>query len=249
MIKELTITLEPQTHNNFDQNVGSIFQGVLMETIDSDYATYLHNSQLHPYSQYVLCNNDKNELMWRISALDKTTCDEILPPLYELQSFYLKKKDCPVHIKSREFTRETTYEELIETHMAFGSDVKGLKFNFLTTTTFKSDGTYINFPSTYYVMNSLYKKWLQCAPDRNLENLVDIMDLTSALSFNKYNLRTKPFHVERQRIPGFVGSLELSIRNPSVGFLCCLLGDFANHSGIGIKTGIGMGATVVSPIL
>ena len=51
ILKTLEIRFSLPSTVKLNQAIGSIMQGVLMERIDRDYATYLHKQNLRPYSQ------------------------------------------------------------------------------------------------------------------------------------------------------------------------------------------------------
>ena len=54
MLGKLELKLRCAEELNYQ--MASLFHGVLMELIPSEYADYLHLSQLHPYSQHVEYN-------------------------------------------------------------------------------------------------------------------------------------------------------------------------------------------------
>ena len=62
-------------------------------------------------------------------------------------------------------------------------------------------------------------------------------------SIIKYNLKSTSFHLEGTRIPSFVGWIVIRNDGPqTMGNFIKLLLRFGKFSGVGIKTGIGMGA-------
>lgn len=83
-LKTLEIKFALPSHIKLNQAIGSIMQGVLMERIDHDYATYLHKQNLRPYSQYIFFSKKQHCLIWRISTLNQQAHDEIILPLLNL---------------------------------------------------------------------------------------------------------------------------------------------------------------------
>lgn len=75
MISRLVVELTTKSKEKIDYNIGSALQGVLMKTIDSQYAQKLHEKSLNPYSQYFFKN--KNKLYWVINTFTKEAREEI----------------------------------------------------------------------------------------------------------------------------------------------------------------------------
>lgn len=74
---------------NYKQS--SNLQGVIMETISSEYAGALHNNRVNPYSQFVVREN--NSIVWYIKTLTEEAYKNIILPISELKEFELKKKE------------------------------------------------------------------------------------------------------------------------------------------------------------
>ena len=59
---------------------GSLFHGAIMEILNSEYADELHQSQLHPYSQY-LESDSNGYVYWVVNCTNRKASDNILSPL------------------------------------------------------------------------------------------------------------------------------------------------------------------------
>ena len=68
----------------------SDFQGVLFNKIDENYADFLHQQQLHPYSQSIIFKD--NQPYWRVNTTNKEAYDHIIKPLLndDFNSFFIK---------------------------------------------------------------------------------------------------------------------------------------------------------------
>ena len=67
--------------------------------------------------------------------------------------------------------------------------------------------------------------------------------LISSSNISRYELKSTLFSLEGTKIPAFIGKMTLKINGSQT--LCSfvnMLFTFAEYSGIGIKTGLGMGA-------
>lgn len=70
--------------------------------------------------------------------------------------------------------------------------------------------------------------------------------IVSYTTIIKYHLRTKEFCLEGVRIPAFVGTITLKVGGPQMLVnLVHFLAAYAEYSGVGIKTAIGMGAVTI----
>ena len=75
MLSSLNIELEGKIEKSRNDLLGSLFQGFIMENIDTDYADTLHVSTLHPYSQYVTMTDDK--IIWTLNTLNAEAKEKI----------------------------------------------------------------------------------------------------------------------------------------------------------------------------
>ncbi len=141
MLAQLTIELETNDRIGYLQS--SLFHGVLMEHVSPEYAEILHESKLHPYSQYLLY---KNKLYWIISTTNQEAYQSIIEPLLkpDFDTIHLDKKDIDIKIINRSL-KLSSNKELLNKFYLEQSD-KYLTIEFITPTAFKSDGHYIFIP-------------------------------------------------------------------------------------------------------
>jgi CRISPR-associated endoribonuclease Cas6 len=111
----------------------------------------------------------------------------------------------------------------------------------MTPISFKSNGSYINIPDLRLIYNSLLRRFNEFSeqsfiPMETIDQLVDASDLA-------YRLRSTFYHLEGVRIKAFTGSFTVYLYGtPQIIQLANMLFRFAEYSGIGIKTTLGMGA-------
>lgn len=246
-LKTLEIKFALPAHIKLNQAIGSIMQGVLMERIDHDYATYLHKQNLRPYSQYIFFSKKQNCLIWRISTLNQQANDEIILPLLNLPySILLRHKQTNITTISKEIIYKNTYENLAQKYFSLPNnpdEQKIIDFNFITSTAFKSQGKYIIFPEIHFLLSSLLNRWNYLSQTDFLNDKSISANLQRYLYVADYKLNMRPFALEGVRVPAFVGLYSLGVvKNDMAQKIALLLAEFANISGIGIKTAIGMGA-------
>lgn len=244
MIQTLEIKLKVPENIKLTQSACSLFHGVLMESIDPDYAEVLHRQSLRPYSQYLYFDKVRNGLYWRLTALNKQAKNELLAAVFELsETIYLKQKNIDVQILSREYLPAVDYGMLAEKYFANSLKGKYLCCNFLTACGFKSEGQYVIFPQGHFLINSLLKRWNTFADNEKLESQGIVQDLAKEVYVADYQLYLHPFSVDGVRIPAFKGKYVLGLKNNLMcNRIIAMLGEYSNYSGIGIKTALGMGA-------
>ena len=113
---------------------------------------------------------------------------------------------------------------------------------FLTPTAFKQSGRYTIFPQEKLILQSLFARWNEVFPEYPLNDEDAFQALLSGIHITDYKLRTSRFLLKGVKIPGFLGSCTLDAKLPlPLLELWNTLLLFSGYSGIGIKTGLGMG--------
>lgn len=240
LLAKLKIKLSSQIPIN--TNMSSLFQGALMEKIPYEYATYLHNSQLHPYSISIVKKNDN--YYFEVCTLDEKSYKIIIEDtMMKLDKFYIKSKDMVVNFTEKELKTSTKKKLMDEFYQKNTTDIVELEF--LTPTAFKQNGQYNFFPDLRCIYQSAMKKYSISSDVQ----MIDEDTLNTMLQKSKiigYNIRTRAFHLESIRITGFVGTIKIKITgNHTITNFINMLLEFATYSGIGIKCSIGMGKIIL----
>lgn len=227
-----------QLHASF----GSIFHGWLMEHIAPEEAVLLHQQQVRPYRQSLLCRaNGMNN--WQFGLLTEHMYHTVMHALAGEQKIYLRQKGYAVSLGKPVFKRTETYEDLMNKHLA-GQVAKTVRITFCTTTSFKQQGNYVILPNSQLVYQNLLLRWNTFSPEPLEEGIADILSYYTKLT--AYHVQSRPFGVERRNIYGCTGYFTYQLGGEEmVQRTAALLLDFANFAGIGIKTALGMGAVDV----
>lgn len=236
MFAELRMELDSDAIN-YQQS--SNLQGVIMENISSDYAEKLHVTGLNPYSQYVV--REKGKTVWYIKTLTDEAYEKILLPMMKLEVIQLKKKGIWSKILSREicsWNEDALVKEFYEEACS-----RYLELDFLTPTAFKREGKYINYPDLSLVYGSLMRKYSDASKALHMVDNEILKELCERSEIVRYRLQTVPFPLEGIKITGFVGHICIKVNGPeTLARYIRMLLKFGEYSGVGIKTGIGMGA-------
>lgn len=245
MPSALTITMTGDPEKHHGPYLASLMQGVIMDRIDPAYARYLHESSIHPYSQYV--EENESGVLWHIHALTREAEEELLGPLQD-SSFTgaeLLHRQETLLVKDKKIC-SISYEDLIE-GFYLGDCSKNISLQIRTPMAFKQNGKYCIFPTTRLIFQSLMMRFDACSPDSTIFTPELLEEFETLAEIADYRLRSVRFSMEGVRIPSFAGNLRIHVRGPQqMANVAWMLARFGEYSGIGIKTGMGMGAVEIN---
>lgn len=244
MIQSLEIKIAASAGVKISSTAGSVLHGVLMQHIDADYADILHTQALRPYSQCVYFDKLREAVYWRLTALNKQAQNEILGAAFALPGkIYLEQKNMELQLLSKEYSEETSYNNLAEKNFAYPLQGKIVKYEFITSASFKSERNYMIFPQPAMLFNSLINRWNTFADSNILDTKGLASDLAGEVYVRDYKLQMRQYSVDGARIPAFQGMYALGMKgNIMSNRVIALLSEYANWCGVGIKTALGMGA-------
>lgn len=220
--------------------MASLFHGVLMEQLPEDYAVELHVSKRHPYTQHIeRCGED---WYWIVTALNEDTANKMLKDiLMNLSEFVLRKHQLSIRILEKSY-QEVSNQELAR---AFYQEQASryITIRFITPTSFKQNGRYVNYPDIRSMFSNLMNKYDASNHDETMWDEDTLEQLTEKTVISRYELRSTIFCIEGIKIPAFVGKITLRIDGTqTMTNFANMLFNFGQYSGIGIKTALGMGA-------
>ena len=223
----------------------SDFQGVLYTRVVPEYVDFLHNQQLHPYSQYIYFED--GEPYWYINVMSLDAYENIIKPVMEptFTSFKINNGNINVKIVKKELISKG-YSELMEDFYEKPAD-KDITINIRTYTAFKQNGRYNIIPDLRLIFQSLMMKYSAISSNNDMIDEDTLEQLVTNSSISKYKLRTGIFPEEGRTIPGFMGTFTIRFfGTETMARYARMLFEFGEFSGIGIKTGMGMGAIKIN---
>jgi CRISPR-associated endoribonuclease Cas6 len=221
-------------------SMSSLFQGALMEQTDPSFAEKMHETGLHPYSQYLQFR--ENQVIWTVSALNREAKEHLISKLEsdDFQSVFIRDHQETFSIVEKQI-RSISYEKLIRKYY-LGQCSHILKLAFVTPTSFKSNGRYQLFPSAKLIFQSLMMKYDQASGDSSIYSEEMVHEFEQYSEIVGYRLKSISFSMEGVRIPSFIGTVTIRIHGPQqLANVAWMLAAYGEYSGIGIKTGAGMG--------
>ena len=239
MLAELVLKIDDGT-KPLDERAGSVMQGVLMHLIDADYAAKLHQTGINPYSQCLL----KEEcLEWHIRTTTEEAFEKIIEPLNnpDFLEIKIEQKKITLPIKEKSL-RSLPKKELLNEFYSEKCD-RHLLFAFQTPAAFKSGGHYVILPDMRLIFQSLMNKYNASGEDMQMYDQETCEEIAAQTIVTRYRLRSTSYPLEGLTIPAFRGELGIRIGgSETLARYARLLARFGEFSGVGIKTGMGMGA-------
>lgn len=240
MIRQYNFEIICEEKINF--NFGSIFHGIIMEKLDNKYVEFLHNSGRNPFNIFCYFNRDFKK---NILVLNLLT-DEVYQQFklfIETKEFYSNNKNVSIKLILLE-EKVVSFDDLINFAYSEEKINNYINFNFVTPTSFKQNGHYINFPSLDLIISSVSKNWDEFNSEIKMFDKETIKFICENSSVGIYNLKSTLFYLEKTKINSFVGNISFRIHgNDNLKKYVSTLQLFSQYSGVGIKTSLGMGGT------
>ena len=225
---------------NVGFNKASILQGIIMEIVDGHFAEKMHQQGLKPYSQYVRREDDKN--IWHINAFSDDANEYLIEKMLEEEftDITFKHDDISGKIVNKECHSIDKSELINDFYSKDSSNI--IKIEFITPTSFKTNGRYFFFPDVRLIFQSLMKKYDSCDDSVAMYSEDTLEQLINCTEIIGYNIRSTSYELEGVKIPAFMGNIKIKIKGAQtmVNYANLLL-RFGEYSGVGIKCAIGMG--------
>ena len=182
----------------------------------------------------------EDKIIWTLNTLNAEAKEKIADKIKKMEKVNIKYKEKEYKIVSTK-EKSISYKDLVkENYLKDGS--RRLKVSFLTPTSFKQDGRYVIFPTVRLIFQSLMLKFDKSSSDMEVFGKDILETFESYTEITMYKLRSTYFHLDGTKIPSFIGDITITIKGPAqLVNLANLLLKFGTYSGVGIKTGIGMG--------
>jgi len=137
-------------------------------------------------------------------------------------------------------------DEMLLEHAKSIQDITKPTMEFLTPTSFKSNNEYLLFPSVEHIIRNLINRWNNYSTCFIIDDEDAILSLIQSTRIAGYRLQSSYFRMKGTQIPGFRGEVRFSTKlSIPIGELYKIILYFAQFSGVGIKTSLGMGATKI----
>lgn len=220
-MKQYRFTIDYDGHFVFSW--GYALYSAFLETLPADLAQQIHQDSF--YNQHITHKE------WVING------QQAYP---FAQEYFLQKFNTTIKLKEKN-TMLIEERVLADKFLVTQPYQRTVRINFQTPTTFKQAGEHVLFPTKDLIMQSLTNKWNAWADEFILEDIT-----WDNCKISRYNLRSASYQLKGVYLQGFVGYVDLYFWGAEslirLGNLVC---NFANYSGIGVKSALGMGGVTV----
>ena len=223
---------------------GSMLHGLLMENLPEPWPEELHRDDLRPVSQWIEIKGP-DCFIWHIHSLRDDFTEMLESMLLEKTEYILKHNDVSLSVSNVE-KRHCSLAEYMKSFFLAEEACPGLFMTFRTPTTHKTMGQYAVFPSADLIAGNLRKRLCAIAPDFALADEQAYEQVLQHTRIQRYKLESARYQLEGTGVVGYTGRLELRFFGPDpLRRLAGALFAFAEWSGVGIKTALGMGGCEV----
>ena len=243
MIQQVQLTLAIPEGLRIPQAWAYRLYGWLMSQLSSEFGDQLHLQGEHPIAHSLYYSQEKNSLIWTVNLLNDAVRQAVSPVLESAKEIPLHELTLPV--SEVRILSAVSAEELIRAGRSCSES--RAKLIFLSPCAFKQAGRYAIFPQENLLLQSLIAHWNAAFPEYALSDPDALQALQQGLHIVDYNLHTTRYLLKETRIPAFQGNVTIEARlAPPLLELWNALLSFAPYGGIGIKTTLDMGGTMVS---
>lgn len=247
MLQKIVVQCQYEGEQKPDYNWGSLFHGVLMNLLPEDIAEVLHEDSFKPYSQYVQVAGER-QVNWTIGLWDSVLAPHIVQAVMPLTRIELEQKGRVLDVTGIQRNSLTDHDYLSRFFIT-GAPCRRYEIEFLTPCTHRHDGTYVMFPAPDLMVRNLSKRYSAFVQDISLDDQETMQQVARHIKIVRYALRSGVFYLENTKITGYLGRITMVINGPDqLARLAGALLSFAEYSGIGIKTALGMGGVRVREI-
>lgn len=214
--------------------------GWLFGSLPADTADRLHHLRLNPFSLYALDGEDS--FLVRFSVVDKIA-DPVLDSVKSAEEIMLYGADAPLRVLRRTEHPKIALDEAAEhilRHSRGGVDV-----SFLTPSAHRDGKVVVGFPEFPRLFQSVVNKM-------NIFGALGMHEQAACALFHHqgiqhFSMDSCTFRIGADLLPAFTGRVIFRLpKNREDRMTMARILAYATYSGVGAKTGMGMGGCVVN---
>lgn len=245
MLRRIKIKIQLENGEKPSVYWGYILYGILMRNVGGKFAEYMHGQGLKPVSQYVV-KEDEKAAAWTINFLDEASFEIVAGFLENCRELYSENKESLFLLTDKEFSEPLSSIDFCGKFFAGPKPARRVEMIFKTPCSFKSEEQYCIFPTAELIIKSLVNKWNAFSDYFTLDDENALKHLIEGTRISRYVLKSTSYHLKGTTIPSFAGRLTLTADGPEpLARLFNLVAAFAEYSGVGMKTALGMGGCEV----
>ncbi|MFT8458190.1 MAG: CRISPR-associated endoribonuclease Cas6 [Liquorilactobacillus ghanensis] len=240
-MKKITIVCK-KDNSIIDRKIAVFFNAWIMDHIGEEQASLFHENGEKPYAIHSEVLHNKLNLV--VSLLDQKQTSSIEQLLLKIDGEKLHLKSVASSELQVDYVEVTELKEKELTNYFYEVEApRELRLEFITPTAFKSHGNYIFMPNIRLIFQNLMRKYNWIFENSNHIDVELLDKLCDSIFIKSFKIQSSYYSIHKTYIPGFVGNIKIKCTGVQtlVNFMYVLL-KFGEYSGVGIKTGLGMGA-------
>jgi hypothetical protein len=245
MFSQIRLTLSCDGGFVPPRNIAYTLYSALCEKLPPDVADVFHGQSLTPLSAYTRYDERAGSLYWTVTAFGEAG-RETLRVLERETQYALSSLGKSLAVTGADVLKTVTEADFCREYLVDKEPKRELRLRFLTPCAFKSEGEYVIMPTKSLLIKSCAQRWNAFSEQFKLDDEVALADIIDRCKITRDRLASTVYPLKGVNIPSFTGELTLSARGPEPLLrLVNLLAAFAEYSGVGIKTALGMGGCAV----
>jgi CRISPR-associated endoribonuclease Cas6 len=230
-----TIQLSISARRSLPPTLGRVFHALCLQwfaNADPDLANVLHQAEISPFAIAIKSVNPR-QIQLRISVLHKILLAPLLWGICADLGQEISITDIPCEVSSHvQIMASNQFEKLAQV-----VPQSEIELRLLTPTSFKQQQIIQTFPLPDCVFSGLLRRWNEFAPET-----LQFSEQTWQGMVAAYELKTQALKMRSDEI-GAQGWVRYVFKDTEQAAIATTLANFAEFSGIGRKTTMGMGQT------
>lgn len=245
MLKKREIIFKKDENSKLNEKNGSLLHGFLMENMSEEAAAILHKDSLRPYSQYMYFSKEFNRWVWTINTLNKWVNSAVEDAISNLNKVELKHKNSVFEIDHTRIHPGKSYKELT-TESYSREGYRNIIVTFQTPCSFKVSGNNVIYPEIKFIYNNILNRWNSFSDLVSINDKEAIEHIIEHTYVHDFSIKGSRYSLKSANIRGFVGRIHFKVKGPdSLVALSNVMFKFAEYSGLGSRTALGMGGIKV----
>lgn len=225
---------------------GALMHGVLMEAVNNDDLHALAGTR--PFAQY-LSRTAPGEYVWSVSLLHEEKSSAIKRWLHTNPAkLFIEYHNLDIDICAITCAESLSYEEMLSDVLA-ELPPKYVSFDFITAMIFKRSAVKNPwpFPEPRLILQSILSRWNAFSDAAVFDDEEILSEANQFISLHSYKIQSQRVAMDGVMFAGTTGSASFNVQKTELRQLMNLAGHYAEFSGVGAKTAMGLGAVHYCP--
>lgn len=237
MICRTTLIYSAEGTDSILSDFGVKLHGALMNIIPKPLAAYLHTTEIQPFS--ISCRRQNDIILAVVNALEPRAFP-LCETVRECREITVYGMDSPLQLLSSELTAAEQFSSIFGRFMAEMPPERILRVSLVSPATVKSNGVPSCPPDIVKYFRSVVRKYNTF--EQGLLSFEEFEAVFGRIRPERFSLNGSSFNKSGTKLPGLTGFVEIPLpRDNAHAELIAGMAKYAEYSGLGGKTAMGMG--------